>query len=206
MKRIHLVPMIRLLVFWWMAVSIGAIAIGPSFSLASVLAQTPQTGAADTTNRSLPEFSWLEGKWLGNWGPRVAEQTWLEPRAGEMTGLFRVTENDKTLVLELYSLLETAGGVEMRLRHFTPTLVPWEQSAISVLRLTSLDEGAVFDNTVAGQPKRLTLTRVDPDTYLLKTEIASGGEGNQVTEIHFHRAGAAAPIAAPQKKKKPVSH
>jgi hypothetical protein len=184
-----------------MAFAIGLVAVSYFFWSDQVWGQAPQTGTTETANRALSEFSWLEGKWQGNWGPRVAEQVWLAPRAGEMTGLFRVTGNDKTLVLELYSLLETSGGVEMRLRHFTPTLVPWEQSPISVLRLASLDNGAAFENTGGGQPNRLTLIRVDPDTYLMRTEIASGGEGKQVTEIRFHREVAAAQPVTPEKKK-----
>jgi hypothetical protein len=176
------------------------------FSSADVLAQAAPTSTVSTANRSLSEFAWLEGKWLGNWGPRIAEEIWLEPRAGEMTGLFRVTENDKTLVLELYSLLETPNGIEMRLRHFTPSLVPWEQSAISVLKLVSFDKDAVFDNAGAGQPNRQTLIRVDPDTYLLRTEIASGDDNKQVTEIRFHHVLPVSPAPAPEKKKKPASH
>jgi uncharacterized protein DUF6265 len=209
MKRTHLVRMICCPIVCALILVIRILVICPSFSLPEVLAQGPQSGVADMANRSLTEFSWLEGKWLGNWGPRVAEQVWMEPRAGEMTGLFRVTENDKTLVLELYSLLETSGGIEMRLRHFTSTLVPWEQSPISVLRLASvysLEKAAAFENTGAGQPSRLTLIRVDADTYLLRTEIAAGGDGKQVTQIRFHRAGAAAQVLAPQKKKKSASH
>jgi hypothetical protein len=190
--------------------AIGLSAVRAPLSVAGLRARVPQIGIAETASRPLSEFSWLEGKWQGNWGPRVAEQVWLEPRAGEMTGLFRVTENDKTLVLELYSLLEASGGTEMRLRHFTPTLVPWEQSSpITVLRLgnmDSLDKGAVFENTGTGQPNRLTLLRVDPDTFLLRTEIAPGGDGKQVTEIRFHRVSVAAQIMTPQKKQKSASH
>jgi hypothetical protein len=196
MKRIHLIRMIC-----WVALACafcGGLIAPP----AEVLAQS--TG--DSANPSLSEFSWLEGKWQGNWGPRVAEQIWLEPRASEMTGLFRVTENDKTLVLELYSLLESSSGIEMRLRHFTPALVPWEQSAISVLRLVSFDRDAVFENGSAGQPNRQTLIRVAPDTYLLRTEIGAGGGNKQVTEIRFHRVVSVSQVPVPEKKKKPASH
>lgn len=154
---------------------------------------------------SLADFAWLEGKWQGNWGPRIAEQVWMGARGGEMPGLFRVAENDKTLVLELYSLLSTPDGIELRLRHLTPALVPWESST-TVLRLARLDANqAVFENTSEGQPSRSMLIRVDGNTYISRTEISADSSNKQVTEIRFHRvipAPEQASPASPQKKKK----
>jgi hypothetical protein len=175
----------------------------PNLSEARPIAQE---NSADVSKASLAEFAWLEGKWQGNWGPRIAEQIWLDPRAGEMPGLFRVVENDKTLVLELYSLIETPNGLELRLRHFTPSLAPWEQSAITILRLTSLVGGAIFENASGGQPGKQTLIRVDADTYVSRTEITSDSENKQVTEIRFQRVKAPVEEAPPSKKKPGKSH
>lgn len=163
--------------------------------------------AGENSKVPLSEFAWLDGRWQGNWGPRVAEQVWLGPRAGEMPGLFRAAENDKTLVLELYSLLETPDGIELRLRHFTPSLVPWEQSSMSVLKLASVDsKEAVFENSASGQPGRLTLIRIDADTYISRTEITSESENKQITEIRYHRLKSPAEETPSQKKKKSESH
>jgi hypothetical protein len=119
-----------------------------------------------------------------------------------MPGLFRVAENDKTLVLELYSLFETLDSIELRLRHFTPSLVPWEQSSMSILKLASVDsKEAVFENSSAGQPGRVTLIRIDADTYLSRTEITSGSENRQVTEIRYHRVKAPVEVVPAPKKK-----
>jgi uncharacterized protein DUF6265 len=151
---------------------------------------------------SLADFAWLEGKWQGNWGPRLAEEVWIGPRAGEMAGLFRVAENDKTLVLELYSLVATPDGIELRLRHFTPSLVAWEPS-VTVLQLASVSAiEAVFRNAGPGQPSVNTLIRIDPDTYVSRTEITSGSDNRQVTEIRFQRVKSAPEEAPSQKKKK----
>ena len=124
-----------------------------------------------------------------------------------MQGLSRVAENDRTLVLELYSLLETPDSIELRLRHFTPSLVPWEQSSMSILKLVSVDlKEAVFENTSAGQPGRLTLIRIDADTYISRTEITSESENKQITEIRYHRLKSPAEETPSQKKKKSESH
>ena len=137
---------------------------------------------------TLLDFAWLEGKWQGTWGPRVVEQIWTAPRAGQMLGLFRVVENDKTLVIELFSLFETPDGVELQFRHFTPALAPWEQSSLTTLKLASLDaKTAVFENPADGQPKHDVFTRIDPDTYASQSEIVLEAGGTHVTEIRYHR-------------------
>ena len=82
---------------------------------------------------SFRTFAWLEGRWRGDWGPRIAEQVWTAPQAGMMLGDFRLIENDKVLVLEFFTLVENPGGIKFYFRHFTPELVPWEKSAATEL-------------------------------------------------------------------------
>lgn len=149
----------------------------------------PQTPTpATTTTPTLTDFAWLEGRWRGDWGPRVAEQAWFAPKAGVMTGLFRLVEGDKTLVLELFTLLEKSDGIEFFFRHFTPELVPWEKSGATVLNLTSLDaKKADFENPVNGLPKHAILIRVDADTYTARSEIIPETGDPQVIEITYHR-------------------
>ncbi len=155
---------------------------------------------------TLDQFSWLEGRWRGEWGSRVAEQTWLEPKAGEIAGLFRVIEREKTLVLELFSFVEKPEGIQFYLRHLTPELLPWEKSDATVLKLESVDgTKATFVNAVNGEPKRLIFTRVDADTYIQRSEIEPAEGEPQVIEITFHRqkppaATASAGSAARRKK------
>jgi hypothetical protein len=171
----------------------GETATGASTN-APELAPDAIAGQSLGSKATLSDFAWLTGNWEGAWGPRIVEQTWMSPKAGEMLGIFRVLENDKTLVIELLSLLETPDGIEFRFRHFTPPLVAWEQAGPTALRLASLDsKTAVFENPATGQPKRGTLTRIDADTYVSRSEIIPEGNTAQVTEIQFHRQNAPAP-------------
>jgi hypothetical protein len=106
----------------------------------------------------------------------------------KMLGLFRVIENDKTLVIELFSLFETPDGVALRFRHFTPALVPWEQSGLTTMKLAEFGaKGAVFENSAGGQPKRAAFSRIDPDTYISKSEIMPADGSAHSTEITYHR-------------------
>jgi hypothetical protein len=159
-------------------------------------ASAPAQSPSSAVRPSLADFAWLEGRWRGDWGSRVAEQTWLGPKAGEMSGLFRLVEGDKTLVLELFSLAETPEGINFYLRHFTPELVPWEKTDATLLKLESADLAkVVFVNPVNGEPKRTSLIRVDADTYTLRSEIEPEHGDPQVIEITFQRVKP--PAAAP---------
>ena len=83
-----------------------------------------------------------------------------------MVGVFRAVGNNKTLVVELFSLVETPAGIEYRSRHFTPSLAPWESSGPTVLKITSADPARiVFENPSDGKPKRVIFTRTGPDAY-----------------------------------------
>jgi hypothetical protein len=146
---------------------------------------TPPAPAAKTT---LADFAWLAGRWEGAWGPRIAHQTWAPPRAGVMLGTFQLTENDKTLVVELFTLVEKPDGIELRLRHFTPSLVAWEKSGPAVLKFTSTDpKTVVFENPNNGEPKRAVIRRIDADTYISRSEIVPEKGDSQVTEITYRR-------------------
>jgi len=164
----------------------GGSAADAATRAASSAPQQPQSASVQTP--TLAQFNWLEGQWRGEWGSRVAEQTWLEPKAGEIAGLFRIIEGEKTLVLEIFSLVDKPEGVQFYLRHLTPELQPWEKSDATMLKLESVDATkATFVNPVNGEPKRTIFTRLDPDTYTLRSEIEPANGEPQVIEITFHR-------------------
>jgi hypothetical protein len=143
---------------------------------------------------TLAEFAWLAGRWQGSWGPRVAQLVWTAPKAGVMMGTFQLEENDKTLVLEVFTVVDEPDGIKFHLRHFTPSLVAWEKPGPTVLDLASADaKSIVFENSVDGQPKRTTISRVDADTYISRAEVVPEKGDPQVTEITYHRQKDAAP-------------
>jgi Domain of unknown function (DUF6265) len=103
-------------------------------------------------------------------------------------GDFRVTENDKVLVIELFSVVEKPGGINLYVRHFTPELVPWEKSDATFLNLTTADAKKFdFENPVNSRPKRAVLTRIDNDAYTWHSEIIPEKGDPQIIEITYHR-------------------
>src|SRR5271168_2007770 len=82
----------------------------PGSAVASGAAVSP-TAPLSVPGLKLSDFAWLEGRWRGDWGPRVAEQVWMAPKAGMMPGDFRLVENDKDLVIEFFTLVEKNSGI-----------------------------------------------------------------------------------------------
>jgi len=181
----------------------GAGASAPSGQPA---AQTSPPAPPVAPKPTLADFAWLAGRWQGAWGPRAAQQVWTAPQAGVMLGTFQLTEGDKTLVLELFTLIQSPDGIKFNLRHFTPALVAWERPGPTVLNLASVDsKHAVFENAVDGQPKHAIFTRLDPDTYVSRSEILPEKGEMQVTEITYHRQfDGAPPKRSKEKKEKPA--
>lgn len=151
-------------------------------------AATATAPAAPASGPTLADLAWLAGRWQGTWGPRLAQQTWTTPMAGVMLGTFQLAEGDKTLVLELFTLVEDASGITLYLRHFTPSLMPWEKPGPTALHLETADaRSIVFVNPVDGEPKQDVITRIDTDTYISRSEIVPDKGDSQVTEITYHR-------------------
>ena len=91
-------------------------------------------------------------------------------------------------MLELFTVVDEAGGIKFHLRHFTPSLVAWEKPGPTVLNLASADaKSIVFENSLDGQPKRTIITRVDADTYISSSEVVPEKGDPQITEITYHR-------------------
>jgi len=197
-----------LLAFALAALPLAFISRAPqsAHSKAAGLAPTPDSKSnarsmsaapSDASAAKLSDFGWLEGRWRGEWGPRVAEQVWFSPKAGVMEGMFRLLEADKTLVIEFFTLVQKADGITFYFRHFTPNLVPWEKSDATVLKLASVDgKASSFENPVNGMPKSLTFTRMDPDTYLTHSELVPETGDPQVIEITYKRQPGVVPGAS----------
>jgi hypothetical protein len=143
---------------------------------------TPQKAA------KLEDFSWLAGRWQGNLGPLIAEQEWMAPRNGTMQGFFRLTDSEKTVVIELFTIRETPNGIEFYFRHFSPELKPWEEKEAYHLMLAKSDAGVFrFDNPVVNQLKDAILTRVDNDTYISHGDIIDADGKPKSIEVTYHR-------------------
>jgi hypothetical protein len=150
------------------------------------------------TSATLRDFAWLTGRWegtVGNLAGATLEVMYSAPRAGLMTGVMRLVQRDTVLVVELISLVETPRGIEMRFRHFSPTLDAYEREFRQAMRLTSHQPSAdVFENVVAydatlmsTQPRRTSLVRHGADAFVGRSDIiGSDGKPAEIVSA-YHR-------------------
>jgi hypothetical protein len=154
----------------------------------AIIVVTPQQKAA-----TLADFAWLAGRWEGKFGASgsdkqmTAEQQWMAPRNGTMQGFFRLTDNEKTIVIELFTIRETPEGIFFYFRHFSPELKPQETEAYH-LNLTKWDASTFrFDNPVVNQLKDVILTHHGDDTYTAHGDLTGPDGKPTVIEIIYHR-------------------
>jgi hypothetical protein len=73
----------------------------------------------------------------------------MAPKNATMQGFFRLTDTEKTMVIELFTIRETPRGIEFYFRYFSPELKPWEEKEAYHLNLTKAEGGVFgFDNSI----------------------------------------------------------
>ncbi len=111
------------------------------------------------------DFAWMTGRWRGDLtNGMVAEQICSRPDKGEMLCLFRINNGKQYVMFELYTLLETPDGPELRSVHFDPSLAKPEKQEPLVLKLAKYSESeVVFDGAAGSQVKHSSLFRKGAD-------------------------------------------
>jgi hypothetical protein len=182
-RPLRLFTVILLAVFSIFAVHVHSQAAQRETAHAAIVTVT-----SETSKPALEDFSWLAGRWEGKLGPMTAEQQWMAPRNGTMQGFFRLTDSEKTIVIELFTIREMPGGIEFYFRHFSPELKPWEEKEAYHLNLTKWESGIFrFENPVVNQLKDAILTRVDGDTYISRGDITDADGKPKAIEVTYHR-------------------
>lgn len=70
--------------------------------------------------------AWLAGRWVGTGFGGEMEETWAPPIGGQMVGHFRYWRDGEPQFYEFMMLDVVEGGVRMRVKHFNPDMVGWE--------------------------------------------------------------------------------
>ena len=105
-----------------------------------------------------------------------------------MVGVFRLSTEQKTVLIELFTVRETPDGVFFFFRHFSPELVPQEKEEAYRLKLTKWDAARFqFDNTVQNQLKDAIITVVDSDHYTSRGDLTGADGKPAVIEVAYHR-------------------
>jgi hypothetical protein len=83
--------------------------------------------AASALAQSIEDASWLAGRWVGEGLGGELEETWAPPVGGQMVGHFRLMRDGQPVFYEIMLMDVVEGGVRMRVKHFNPDFVGWEE-------------------------------------------------------------------------------
>ncbi|HTC23265.1 MAG TPA: DUF6265 family protein [Gemmatimonadales bacterium] len=72
-------------------------------------------------------LGWLAGDWLGSNGEDPVEEHWSPLRGNTLQGMFRWVKDGKVHFYELIAIEQEGEFVRMRIKHFHPGLVGWEE-------------------------------------------------------------------------------
>ena len=82
--------------------------------------------AQDVPVRDIKDLAFMAGKWTtkGEWGDM--EENWSAPFGNSMMCSYRCVKNGKVVFYEFIVIEQQPSGPVMKLRHFNPGLIAWE--------------------------------------------------------------------------------
>lgn len=112
----------------------GTVALFLTFCAAAAFGQEKQTEntlklSVDKKGEkaTISDMAWLSGTWKGSGLGGVNEEIWSAPQGGIMMGMYRMLKDGKPVFYEFLTLSESDGSLLMRLKHFHPNFVGWEE-------------------------------------------------------------------------------
>lgn len=103
---------------------------------------------------AVADLAWFTGNWQGTHSVDVIEEYWSGVAGSTMMSMFRWLKEGNVRFYELMTLEPEAEGVLLRIKHFSPGLIGWEEKSDSaVFVLVQLTPGkAVFSRQGHGGP------------------------------------------------------
>lgn len=130
---------------------------------------------------SIDDVRWLEGYWIGKMPEGPVEQYFLPPAANQMPSFVRSLNGKEIIFYEIATFVERDGTIFMRLRHFTPDLVGWEDRSGPIeRRLLATEGGNLFFD-------RASFIRTGEDTYTVYFLNMEGQKERDTLTIPFRR-------------------
>lgn len=129
-----------------------------------------QSAFSQTPVRDINSLSFMSGKWVtkGEWGDM--EENWSEPMGNSMMCAYRCVKEGKIVFYEFIVIEQQATGPVMKLRHFSPGSIAWEEKDKPYdYPLMYLDENvARFERP--DKKTSLTFERIAPDKLKVTLE------------------------------------
>ena len=141
----------------------------------------PQHAAPVINGPLIQDLAFISGSWRGGVAGGMFDEEWSLPSSDSMMGTFRYMENGAVKFYEFMVIEATPAGPVLRLRHFDPGLVAWEEKegALSLPVSSFSEKQVVFSSPDSSV--RLTYQRSSTDALTVILERNAGGhKGKQV--------------------------
>jgi hypothetical protein len=162
---------------WALALSALGLAVGSHpVRPAQVEGGTSAQHPAPVVNGPLvQDLGFITGHWQGGVTAGLFDEEWSPPVADSMMGMFRYMESGAVKFYEFMAIEATPAGPVLRLRHFDPGLIAWEEKegAVSLPVSSFTEKQVVFSN--ADGSVRLTYRRSSTDMLTVILERNAGG-------------------------------
>lgn len=162
---------------WALALSSLGFALGPRPMRPGQVegGTSPQHAAPIVNGPLIQDLAFISGHWQGGVTGGMFDEEWSPPSADSMMGMFRYTESGAVKFYEFMVIEATPAGPVLRLRHFDPGLIAWEEKegALSLPVASSTEKQVVFSN--ADGSVRLTYRRTASDMLTVILERNAGG-------------------------------
>ena len=151
-------------------------------AIALALFGSPSAAHAQTAPvASIEDASWLAGRWVGQGFGGQMEETWAPPIGGQMVGHFRYWRDGQPQFYEFMMMDVIEGGVRMRVKHFNPDMVGWEEKGewVTFEPVSASPDALIFNG--------LEIRREGADRIVMTLRLR---RGESVTEeiLRFQRA------------------
>lgn len=115
------------------------------------------------------DVAWLTGYWKGDGLGGISEELWMPPMADRMYGTYTLVKDDAVVFTETMLLVESEGSLVLRVKHFDPAFIGWEEKDgyVSFPLVKLADNEAYFNG--------LTFRR-NGDELTIYLVLTSGGE------------------------------
>ncbi|MGO9322951.1 MAG: DUF6265 family protein [Terracidiphilus sp.] len=143
--------------------------------------------ATAQTKASINDFAWMAGDWSASLGGNTAERSCSKLTGGSMTCALRVIAAGKVVWLEFSALRETANGIVLDTRFFTPDLQPADPISNELVLKSATANEWVFDNPNGLQPKDAIVTRLGNDAMRSHADLVDQQGKASVIDVSWQR-------------------
>jgi Domain of unknown function (DUF6265) len=181
--------------FWLQSIGLGygmdlrflAFSFALTLGLANLgSAQLTPPAASALAKARLEDFTFLSGHNRGEMEEGIIDEHWSEVGGDSMMGMFRYIKDGKVQMYEFLTIEQTSDGPVLRLRHFNPGLIAWEEKGqVYSFPLISCQPGreAVFERP--DQETRITYRSTSKDT--LQSTVERKGRKTEVYDFVHSR-------------------